>query len=184
MPSDVGDVVEAVRRIVGRQQRRRYRRRAPTDRGWRWRIRRGSGDGPAGRPGLGLARRRAIERRSSATRRARRGSPGPGCGAPCGGIIPTRTSCAPFPRRRRPPATLSIVHRVERQAAGLRALVVAGDAVFRHRRTMICRGWRDRLLRGHGRADAEGDGHSDRDAEYPCRHPGAPHGLPQQASKS
>ena len=85
----VGDVVEPVARLVGRQQRPRRRRRAPADRGWRSRIRCGSADaGPArpAPPGAAPPCRDALRdrRRTHRARRARDAA------LPLGGIMPAR----------------------------------------------------------------------------------------------
>ena len=86
----VRDVVEAVGRIVGRQQRRRRRRRARADRGWRSRTRRGSGDAAAaGRDSDVRPRRDRAPCSSHATSACVVASSGRR--APCGGITPARS---------------------------------------------------------------------------------------------
>ena len=107
------------------------RRRARADRGSRWRTRRGSADGAAAGPGFGVSRGRAIERGRRATRRAR---------ARVACVGPRRAlrrhhadahladDLFPDRPRRRARSARSIVSSA--RPAGLRALVVAGDAVF------------------------------------------------------
>ena len=125
---DVGDVVEPVRLIVGRQEARWRRCRARADRGRRWRIRSGSGGAAATGPGWVS---RAPRDRSwfRGTRRATRWSAWSGRGAPSGGIIPPRSLRTTFSQVSAPSGTRSRSHLVERQTGGLDPLVVAGDAV-------------------------------------------------------
>ena len=87
-----GDVVEAVARVVGRQELATRRRRGRAGREPRCGTRRGSGGGTArcGRDS-GAAAAAAVELALEPGRRARARSAGSGRGSPAGGIMPARS---------------------------------------------------------------------------------------------
>ena len=76
-------------------------------------------------------RLRAAARSSCASSAAVKASraAGAGFGAPSGGIMPVRSLRTTFSHASAWPSTCVEVQRVERETAGLRALVVTGDAV-------------------------------------------------------
>ena len=85
-----GDVVEAVGRVVGRQQRRDVDLAGRADREWRWRTPSGSAD--AGRPTPGSARAAAARSISASSQsRSPSYSASGGRGTSGGGITPARS---------------------------------------------------------------------------------------------
>ena len=105
------------------------RPRAPADRGSRSRTRRGSAGAAAAGPDSASPRPRDRARLEPRRQRRRR-SPRPAAACPCGGIAPVRSLRTTFfPRSRAFADGRRDVERVEREAAGLRPLVVTGDAV-------------------------------------------------------
>ena len=125
---EVGDVVEAERRIVGRQQRRRRRRRAPAGRGWRCaysvRFRRRT----RRRPGFGVA---AAARSSAVSSDAASASyaASSGRGAPCGGIVRVRSLRTTLSQTSGFDTGRDGIELIERQRRTPRALVVTAHAV-------------------------------------------------------
>ena len=165
----VGDVVEAVGGIVGRQQRGRVHLEIEQ-------IANRVGVFGAIQPverrtsGIGLGGRRAIERGRELTRRTRRASVGSGCRTPSGGIIPVRTLRMAFSHTSASAGTFAGSRLVSTEPAGLGALVVAGGAVLLHHRPDDGRGRRpvERTERRVGRGAGAGASAARRRAGQSC----------------
>ena len=129
----------------------RRRRPARADRGWRWRIRRGSADAAAAGRRIGCAAAAAIELAFEPGESGRRSVASSGRRAPGGGIVPVCSLRTTFSQSSALLGDSSARSSVSSASpAGLDPLVVAGDAVAVEHLAVGCGGGRgsDRLRPG------------------------------------